>query len=60
MKRLAFIIKNILKFWWWQDIEKSNIFIRAMNRKRKYILYISKYFSIFFYYYISCLYTKEL
>ncbi|EOU1115607.1 hypothetical protein ACV3VS_14630 [Clostridium perfringens] len=31
MKKLAFIIKNILKFWWWQDIEKSNIFIRVMN-----------------------------
>ncbi|MDK0936594.1 hypothetical protein P5F51_10855 [Clostridium perfringens] len=31
MKKLAFIIKNILKFWWWQDIEKSNIFIRLMN-----------------------------
>lgn len=31
MKKLSFIIKNILKFWWWQDIEKSNIFIRVMN-----------------------------
>lgn len=31
MKKLAFVIKNILKFWWWQDIEKSNIFIRLMN-----------------------------
>ena len=31
MKKLAFIIKNILKFWWWQDIEKSNVFIRVMN-----------------------------
>ncbi|EOU1915555.1 hypothetical protein [Clostridium perfringens] len=31
MKKLSFIIKNILKFWWWQDIEKSNIFIRLMN-----------------------------
>ncbi len=31
MKKLAFIIKNILKFWYWQDIEKSNIFIRLMN-----------------------------
>ena len=31
MKKLAFIIKNILKFWYWQDIEKSNVFIRVMN-----------------------------
>lgn len=26
MKKLAFIIKNILKIWCWQDIKKSNIF----------------------------------
>ncbi|MGM8271790.1 hypothetical protein ACSXDL_02305 [Clostridium perfringens] len=23
--------QNILKFWYWQDIEKSNVFIRVMN-----------------------------
>lgn len=31
MKRILVITKNILKYWWWQDIEKPNIFLKFIN-----------------------------
>ncbi|MPQ44611.1 hypothetical protein [Clostridium tarantellae] len=31
MKKISLIIKNLLLIFWWQDIEKSNIFVRILN-----------------------------
>lgn len=31
MKKIFYVFKYILKYWFWQDVEKPNIFIQIIN-----------------------------
>ncbi|MBN1068211.1 hypothetical protein [Clostridium sp. ZS2] len=49
MKRVLLIIKKLLIIFWWQDIEKSNIFVRILN----YIFAFTLSFGAFSWTYLS-------
>ncbi|NFT07466.1 hypothetical protein FDF26_10385 [Clostridium botulinum] len=49
MKRVLLIIKKLLIIFWWQDIEKSNIFVRVLN----YIFAFTLSFGAFSWTYLS-------
>ncbi|MBN1038895.1 hypothetical protein DVW12_09290 [Clostridium botulinum] len=49
MKKVLLIIKKLLIIFWWQDIEKSNVFVRILN----YIFAFTLSFGAFSWTYLS-------
>ncbi len=49
MKKVLLIVKRLLIIFWWQDIEKSNIFVRILN----YIFAFTLSFGAFSWTYLS-------
>ncbi|KAI3349550.1 hypothetical protein FDB55_09370 [Clostridium botulinum] len=49
MKKALLVVKRLLIIFWWQDIEKSNIFVRILN----YIFAFTLSFGAFSWTYLS-------
>lgn len=49
IKNIFLVIKKLLVIFWWQDIEKSNIFVRILN----YIFAFTLSFGVFSWVYLS-------